>query len=192
MLQGVGLRFQIYPRSSPGGRFQKCAVSVCAVSIKTAAVWKKREAGTTKCFPVFRETCLCVNGPLDHKKKTKKQTKLFSFSFVFHFLPGTEIIVFFSVSFKHSSKVEATLLELFSPERKWRLPCVHVSVKKENKTKQNVWAVAMATGSWMTWFPSPFFRWVFFPARSRATLKKKAAAARNVITPHEKKRERKM
>lgn len=41
--------------STPGERFQKCAVSVSVVSIKTAAMWKKRKAGTTKYFPVFRE-----------------------------------------------------------------------------------------------------------------------------------------
>lgn len=165
MLQGVGLRFQTYPPSSPGERFQKCAVSVRVVSIKTAAMWKKRKARNYKMFSSFqRNLSLCKRALRSQKKtKNKKQTKLFSFSFVFHFLPRTEIIVFFSVSFKHSSKVEATLLELFSPERKWRLPCVHVSVKKENKTKKTRVSCCHGYRLLDDLIPVSFFPMSFFP-----------------------------
>lgn len=161
MLQGGGLRFQTYPPSSPGERFQKCAVSVCVVSITTAAMCKKKMQGRNyKMFSSFqRNLSLCERALRSQKNKTK----LFSFSFAFHFLPRTEIIVFFSVSFKHSSKVEATLLELFSPERKWRLPCVHISVKKGKKKTTTCellpWLPAFG---WLDSRPL-FFRMSFFP-----------------------------
>lgn len=151
-----------------------CSFRLCGFN-KNSGYVEKTQGRNYKMFSSFqRNLSLCKRALRSQKKTKKNQTKLFSFSFAFHFLPRTEIIVFFSVSFKHSSKVEATLLELFSPERKWRLPCVHVSVKKENKTKQK------NPCELLPWLPA--FGWLdsrllfsneFFPARSRATLKKR-------------------
>lgn len=161
---------------------KKCGISVSVFSMKTVALCKMQGRNYKIFFSFRRNPSLCKWTLKSHKNK---HTKLFSFSFSFHFLTTsmrTEIflcclntseahfVLFFS-----SSDVEATFSEFSSPEQKRRLPCVHVSVKKGKKTK-NVWAVAMVTGFWMTWCSSHFFRWVFFPNRSRPT-----AAAGNII-----------